>query len=519
MMKIIDDLVQFRLLGKILEGTVASEVRDARDSGWQPPLVAGVRDAAEKYIKMASRFARYLGVLAFIPLVFVAKVLVQNQQYNGFGVGYAVWLSIVGIFAMWLFFPLFVIVPPLRELPENDYRELLRPLWINLEIFYILISAGLFAHIYPSWIFSTTLPIWALIVLLWLFAPWAVYLAKLDGIFIKLRLIQLGILIAGTLLIVASPVPMKHFQWWAQREVANKIRPVEQKEITANWAALQWFTQEGAPNVWYSFSVERGYHLFAAPGHDTDTNQPLKPVTDKATKDTIVAAFNEQKKAQEEQAVLKNQKRLTELEAQKQQATLDSQRELAELAAQNEKRNVETRERLIRENVFPSAVNAATTDRPLALIALDARQLQDFVLTDRISKLLSAGGLRHETVVFTPTFLASPAFQEILMGNQSRERSFHPEDFASHVLVIQPATTISTQNPVNGVEMLAADTIWTVRLISLSDYRIEDSEEIKVRGVGFKESDAKNLAIERASVEMQKRLSIIRAKLAPAKYP
>lgn len=378
---------------------------------------------------------------------------------------------------------------------------------MNLEVFYILISAGLFAYIYPSWNFSTTLPIWALIVLLWLFAPWAMYLAKLDGIFIKLRFAQLGLLITGTLLIVASPVPMTQYQWWTQREVANKIRPVEQKEITANWETLQWFSQEGTPNVWYSGDRDTNkYRLFYAPGYDPETNEKLKPVKDEATKTELVTWLRKQKAAQEAQLELLKQERLTEEKAQAEHRETERQQQVAADATL-----------LIREYVFPHAIGASLKERSTALIVLDDSSKHDPALAKRISNVFNQGGLPTDTAVFTPGFISSPFFGDMLAGNLAPKLQFQPENFATNLLIVRLAAATSKQAPVKDVEMVATDVVCLVQLISLTERRLLHSSEVRSRGVGFNEAGARKNALERIEGELTNGIAAFTAKLSSPK--
>ena len=472
--------------GADLNEGLPTEIREAAESKWDDELVERIRIEVRRYFKVASKLANWLTLLTCAPLLLFILYQVLGHPNRIVNLGYAVVVAAIGALAVLLLGSLVGTARSIHELPDAIYRELMGPLWRNLDILFVALSIDLFAYIFPVWNISTAFPILILLALLWLFAPWAIYVARKDEVFIKVRIGQLAVLVFAALICAASPIPMDHFQWGVQRDIVNKFRPFEQTEVTAQWKSLDWFTQEGAPNVWYSFSADRGYHLFSAPGHDPETNQELLPVSDSATKDLIVGKFREGAEAKERQGELEQQKQLADAQAQAARADADN------------------RAKLIQEYVLADSTNAGVKEHSAVLIVLTDGQQADPTFTERISKNLGSIGLATRRSVFTPAFIASPLFHDILGGGPLSESQFHPDDFASQLLVIQVATIFSEQQPVESVAMLAADTTWDVRLISSADAHVEQHFSIKQRGAGFKQSDAEENAVERAETELRK---------------
>lgn len=509
-------LSEFMELSRVLRNALPDEIRAASESDWDSRLVQRIREDVRTYSRFVSRFALFLELLVFVPLIFVIISLVQHDRHKPFSSGYAwfaAWVVIIWIAATVLFWSVIPIARYLHKLPEAIYRELMQPLWLNLDVLNILINISLLFYIFPSWSNPAVSPIMILLAALWLFAPFGIFVIHRDDLFIRVRLVQFAIVLTLAFVTILSPVPMGHFQTWAQRQTASKLRPVNQEEITGRWAELQWFSQEGASNVWFSFSIDRGYHLYSAPGFDPATNQELQPVLDKATKDLIIASFLAQKAAQERAIQLEREHALAESAAKEKEATLERQRILADSKAQDERAKVELRERLIHDYVSSGVINNAEKRHATALFVLNGQKTPDPILAERLSKCLNDAGLPNDRTVFTPAYPVSTYFRELLDGKSATERLFHPEDFAALVLVIQTSSSFSRTLPVESTEMIAADITWSLKLIEPSAGQTVHSLEIKDRGVGFKESTALKNANARAEAQLVK----IAPSLAPTR--
>jgi hypothetical protein len=337
--------------GADLNEGLPTEIREANECE-DAEHIERIRSEVRKHFKVASKLANWLTLLTCAPLPFFILYQVLGQPSKIVATGYSVVVAVIGTLAVLLLGSLVGTARSIHGLPNAIYRELMGPLWRNLDILFVAVSVDLFAYIFPVWNISTAFPILILLALLWLFAPWTIYVARKDMVFIKVRIGQLTLLVFAALICAASPIPMKHFQWGARREIVNKLRPFEQTEITAQWKSLVWFTQEGAPNVWYSFSADRGYHLFSAPGHDPETNQELLPVNDGVTKDLIAGKFREEEGAKERQSELEQQKQSADAQA---QAARDAE---------------DSRAKLIREYVLSDSANAGVKEHSVALIVL-----------------------------------------------------------------------------------------------------------------------------------------------------
>jgi hypothetical protein len=505
---------EFLKLRVLLHRDLVDDVNAAEKDGWSDKRLQSIKVDIRRLFDLSGRLSLTLTLLVLAPLIVTIICLVKHAPYTPYGAGYtffALWSVLIGIVAMFLFWPLVGLTRTLKKLPEVTYRELMQPLWISLDFLNLSISVALLCYFIPSWEISAAFPIFAIIALLWLFAPLTAFVAHQDRLFVNLRLSQLGLLFIVTFVAVLSPVPMSHFQVWAQRETANKIRPVEQREVTANWSTLQWFTQEGMPLVWVSGNADRGFRLWASPGHDPDTNEDLKPVADNATKDSIVAHFTAKKAARDKQVASENEKHAAEVKLENEKRLADAKTAAETARAQKEKDIAETRQRLIREYVYSGSLNANEGVAIPVLIVLTGDHREEPVLSERISKILTAAGFTHRRSVFTPAFIASNYFEGILAGKQPLEQSFHAADFAGKLLVIQTGIAFSKENPVASVDMLAGDATWDVRLISTADARVEQSTVIKVRGVGFKEAGAQENAVTRAETEFQKQIPSLKS--------
>ncbi|MFA6287468.1 MAG: cell envelope integrity protein TolA [Opitutaceae bacterium] len=512
------DYIETIRLGDELSRHIHDEIQEAEKNGWSEEFLNPVQDGVRKYFKLTSRIFRWLGAFAFAPLPALIIFLVSTHSNSRLLLNcYIIWIVGLSLLAARLFISLSPIVQGIRKLPPEIYRSLLGPLWANLDAFHVAVSIGLFFYILTGWNITTSFPIIILIVLIWIASPWCLYLLKKDREFIIIKLSQLGVLIVFALLSAVSPVPMSHYQRWIQHGMAEKLRPEEQREVTSDWARLQWFTQEGAVNVWYSANTEHGYRLFSAPGHDPNTNQVLIPVSDQATRDTIINWFHQAEDIRQKQA---QQERETRLAVAHAQAEAETQRRLTESKIQDERAKAhvaEMREKLIREYVSKNTDQAKAPESLTALIVLNAQGQHDAALTARITRLLDSAGMPNIVPVFTPAFFESSYFRSLLGAKAPADELFHPEKFAARLLVIKTATVFGTRQPIESVEMRAADTVWDVVLISALNGAVGHSVKVATRGIGFKDIDAVTMATERAEIRLKEELPTLASKISSTK--
>jgi hypothetical protein len=382
-------------------------------------------------------------------------------------------------------------------MPEKIYRELLSIFWLNLDLLNIGIHVSLLLYVFLSWNLTTTLPIFALLALVWLFGPWVAYLAKLDFVYVYIRVGQLVLLTGVALCFAAWPVPASHYQSWAEREGAARLRPEEQREVTAHWESLQWFTQEGKPNVWYSADTETGsFRLFSSPGFDPATNQKLQPVDGKETRDLITNWLRHQKSTREG----------------KQQ--VDEQKRDAAERAQAERTTTEEKNKLLHAYVLTRFIDEPQKNARPALIVLDEGGQHDFALADDLAAAMQKEGLEINSSVFTPSFVQSVLFNKIAAGDFSQESKFLVGDYASALLIIRISTAISHQTPVKDVEMLAADEVCRIQCVSVTQKHLAFSTDLKARGTGFSEETARKNAHERIQSELAKAIPSLVKKLS-----
>jgi hypothetical protein len=496
------DIAEFFKFGADLNRELPIEIREAAESGWDAELVERIRLEVRRYFRTASKIANWLTLITCAPLACFILYLVLGHPNKIVAFAYSVLVAAVGALAVLLLGALVGTARSIHDLPNAIYRELMGPLWRNLDILFIAISIDLFAYVFPVWDILTTYPILILLALLWLFAPWAIYVARKDVVFIKIRIGQLVLLILAAFICAASPVPMSHFQWGARRELVKKLRPFEQTEITAQWRSLDWFTQEGDPRVWYSTNAEGGYRLFSTPGTDSQSNEPLLAVRDKATKEKIITRFKEEETAEWKKVELAQQRRMAAVQA-------EAEREKAEALARAERERIEIRERLIHEYIS-NGIKPRVGHRT-ALVVLDGEDQETSKLAPHLSKILGDAGVQTENPIFTSAFVKSLDFQNIVEGKVMPDRQFHSEDYAFRLLLIEASETAGRARPDGITEMETDDLVWVVKLISPSDGRVEFRNEIRAKGIGFKDADAQHLARERAESQLMK--------IAPAILP
>jgi hypothetical protein len=459
-------IFEFIRLGEDLRAGLPAEIEEASRTGRISGAIQRIKSEVRGYFGAASRYSTLLVIIAFAPFLAVIALFGQKETWTLIYICCALWTLGVGGFAITLLWPVFAVADCLRKLPDAVYWELIRPLWFNLDVLSIALNGGLLFYIGSNWTIKTSWPILAIAGFLWLFAPCICYLARQEKLLIKIRLFQLVSLFLLTLIVVLSPIPMKQYQWKAQREVAKTMRPFSREEITASWENLQWFTEEGEPNVWYSVRRDHDYHLFSAPGFDPETNQELKTVSDLDTKAAIVAALSSQKE------------------------TL------------SDRQTAERRERLVHDFVCPGYQGQSAKKGSTALVVINSRGKVDSALADDISGALAEGGVPTECSIFTPAFVDSPQFQDILAGRRSASSDFPIQDYARYLLVIRIATSFSREAALGSVPMAVADTTWNVELISTFGLKAEHSYTIRTRGIGSNEGFAEENARQHAKSQL-----------------
>lgn len=486
---------RFFAFGAELNQGLPGDVREAAESGWNVELVERITSEVRKHFRTASRLAKWLTLLTCGSLFAFILYQVLGQPPNWLIILYLTLVSLLGGFAIFLIGSLVGTARAIHDLPDVIYRELMGPLWRSLDVLFIAINFDLFAYVFAGWNISTAYFILVLLAFLWICAPWGIHVAKRATAYIKVRIGQSAVLVVAALVCAASPIPMQHFQWGAQRGIISKLRPFEQTEITARWKTLEWFTQEGAPNVWYSNNPDGGYRLFSTPGTDKQTGEQLMPVSDRETKERIVSKFNDDEAALARKTELDKQERLAAAEARASQ-------EKADALALAEKGKREAHERLVQEYV--STGIQANAGKRTALVVLNGEEQESSQLAARILNVLTVSDVQTVSPVFTSAFIRSAEFQDIMTGHVMPDRAFHPEDYAIQLLIIEVSETFDTDRPDGSTEMRTDDLVWAVKVISPHDGRVEFSKEIRVRGIGFKDSDAQHLAVERAEGQLKK---------------
>ena len=480
-------------LGVALQSELPEEIDRARRENWNSESLRIIAFDVRDYFRKVLRFCFRIGILCILPPLLGLIWHEPSRFPSWLYISYSIFVCASAFFVVYTLWPLMGIVQLLKSMPKGAFSEFIRPVFLSLDVLFISIGSGLVLYILPKWKFTAGLPVLVVLICCWIAAPWTAYVTRNVSVFIVVRSLQFTATLLVAVLTIISPVSVQHFQWWAQRETVNRLRVVEQKEITDEWETLKWFTPEGEANIWFSGDAITGYRLFSGPGRDQQTNQELSLVEDEPRKASIIAYLTKRKSIRGEDANAVKQKQL---------------REDFESAAK-EKANLS--DRLTAEYVFLDFRTSGTSQRPLVLIALNERQQEDQATTQRISDLLSSNGLPNTQSLFTPTYITSPEFRSLLGGNQAAGTTFHAEQFAKHLLVIHTIAAPSSERLTEN--LVAVDAKWMVRLISAASGRAEYSVEIKERGIGMREATARDNAIEKAEFALKNLVPSLKGKL------
>ncbi len=466
-------------VGLIKEGwrlvrNLANETKATVGRALDSNFVHAITGAIAAYFAALRKYALILAAAAVAPLVVVIPCLMLHKPFGFLYAAYAIWAGLIAILGIILFYPVVVLARLVKRLLPSVYDECVWPFLRMLDVLHIAISLALFAYIFPIWNNPGALPILLLVALAWLLGPWMAYGAKLKSVFVFLRTAQLLFLLTVTLLTIVFPVPMKHLQWHAGRSITAKIRPFQQKEITAEWETIVWFTPEGEPNVWYSRGGERGYRLFSVPGFDPDSNTELLPVDSPATKARIFDGLRSEK--------------LSRIKAEQETAQKQA---VTDRAAQTQRETASKQQR-IREYVSPGKESSKAS---LALVVL-TNKTPDPKAATWLAGVLATAGVATDPNVFSPAFASSNLFQELQSGHYRSSTVFNPADYCGRLLVAEISVTPGKE--AEPVEMVTSSILMKLRVISGLDGALQKEMEIKSKGAGFKEADASRLAYERA---------------------
>lgn len=502
--RIMDGRQEFVRLRTLIQRHLADDIRKAEAAGWNEEDTQQIRIDVRRLTTLAGKVSVALAIAAFVPLVVVVGFLATHERGQPLGFVYpvfSVWILLVAVLAMWNLWPLVGILRLLRAMPDSSYRELIQPVRQNIDLGNVLISITLMLYVFLSMEIGKAYPIFVILAVLWLVVPMGAYVGGRDSLFIGLRVAQLGILFVAALFSVLSPVPIKHYQLWAQKEAATKLRPVEQKEITSDWKEIQWFTQEGVPLVWFVLRSD-GYHLFNTPGHDPETNEELRQVINKVTRERIVASLRTRTGIREAESKAESERKADE-ERTAAEKTARARVVSAEAARVERERAVvreksETAARLLSAYVSPEFTKGNKGKAGTSVVVLDERNQENATLSVRLSRALNGSGFGTVVGVFRSAFFSSEDFARLISGQIEAEPRFRASDYLDRLLVVQISTRLVEGNIQTDKELVSAETAWKIRLISTGSGRLQYEGEIRERGIGFKQPVASANAIERA---------------------
>lgn len=358
-------------------------------------MVAGtVKAAVLGYFNQVKTWTIRFVILAAIPLLVIVPCLLFKLSLGGLYGAYVVWIVLLAAAELLVLTPMFFIWRRLQKFFPNVAAELQEWLDFIKSVVFNGLSLGIFVTLFPVWRAPGAFPLLLLVLICWLTLPACGVSNLCKRIYPSVRAVQLLFLFGLLVMQMAFPRHMEQLSWASSKKIGSALTgSIVQKDITSEWKSLQWFNNQGEPQVWYSGSKSAGFRLWAAPGFDPDGLE-LRSLKEAKIRDQIVASLEERdRRAQQEQAAKEaEQRRLAEIEKQKQleadkvrQAAAEAER--IRLAADEAKRLAEQRRVAEAEKAQQMAAEkarqaAAEADR-IRLAAEEAKRVAEAAANEK----------------------------------------------------------------------------------------------------------------------------------------
>lgn len=303
------------------------------------------------YFAQVKKWTIRFAVAAAAPLLIIVPCLIFKLTLGGLYGTYVVWIVLLAAAELLLLAPMFFVWRRLNVLFPNVASELQEWLDFLKSVLVNGLSLGIFVTLFPIWRAPGALPLLLLVLACWITLPACGISSFCRRIYPTIRAIQLSLLFGLLVIQMAFPRHMEQIMWSASRTIGGAItRSVEQNEITSKWKDVQWFNNQGEPQVWYSGSESEGFRLWAAPGFDPATGRELRAPNEKI-RDQILGNFTERERRENARQMVRAAEQRRQAEAEKiRLAAIEAermQREEAEkkrLAAKEKKRQAERAE-------------------------------------------------------------------------------------------------------------------------------------------------------------------------------
>lgn len=476
--------------------------------------VGTVKAAVLAYFDPVKKWTIRLAIAAAIPLIVIVPCLIFHLSLGGFYGTYVVWIVILAAAELLLLTPMFFIWRRLNTIFPDVAAELREWLDFIISVVFNGLSLGIFVTLFPVWRAPGAFPLLLIVLVCWLTLPACGFSKFCKRIYPTLRAVQLVLLFGLLILQMAFPRHMDQLSWSTTKSLGKFLAsPIEQKEITSKWKSVQWFDNQGEPQVWYSSSEGEGYHLWTAPGFDPKTGRELQPVKNKETLEKIATSFAERERKENYLQALKDEGLRQQAEAEKLRRLEDEKiRQAADetdrirLAADEAKRLAEQRlqteaakaRQMEVEKARQAAADAerirlaaneanrlakkrrlekAETDRvatatrratqskylwqiegnvtvkqPRLAIVVASQNQPDTALTEAVSRMASRSGFSALGKLFKTEFISDGSFDRAFTGGLQLLNELDLTNHCEYLAMCQLTTTTQSVNPLHIVD-------------------------------------------------------------------
>ena len=495
-----------------------------------------VKTAVLAYFNQVKEWTLRFAIWAAVPLVVVVPCLLFKLQLSPLYAAYTIWVALLLVAELLLLTPAFLIwrrVKPLfpgivKDLEE--WGEFIKVVGFNG------LSFAVFIMVFPIWRNPSAFLVLLLVIACWFLLPTCGFNSFCKRVYPTLSAIQLIGLVGLLMFQMAFPRHMEQLNWATGKKIGGVLtRSVEQKEISSEWRSLQWFSNQGEPQVWFSGSEGEGFRLWAAPGFDQATGRELQAVTDATVQNRIVANLTERanrasylatlnaetqrRQAQAEkdrQAVAEAEKgrvRAMEAEVQRQQEQAEKQRQAVadakkasrdkadqvRMAAAETKRLAELAEAQKREYVARNLRTTATLKSPgklsLAVGVANGEGNLDEATSMQLAAFFPEARVKAAGNVFKPAFAADGVLNKLLTSDNAEMVRLGLPALTDHLLLGSYRIQFITNAQLDGI--ITARLQFDGTILKSETGVVQEKLNVEMSGAGFGNDLAESAAKER----------------------
>ncbi len=486
--------------------------------------LAAVKAAVLGYFNQVKLWSIRLAIAAAAPLVVIVPCLFFNAPVGWLYGTYVVWIVLLVAAELLLLTPVFLIWRRLKVLFPNVVNELQEWLDFIKSVVFNGLSLGIFVTLFPIWRSPGAFPLLLLVLACWVTLPACGFSEFCKRIYPCVRAVQLLLLFGLLVVQMAFPQHVKQMAWQSGKVFGGMLtRSIEQKEITSDWKTLQWFNNQGEPQVWYSGSEEEGFHLWAAPGFD-QSNRELQAVADGKIKNRIIARFAEQEKRANYLLALKTEGERRQEQAEKErQAVADAEKaerdrvEKIRLGAEAEKERVAlaANEKRARMEAEEQARQLAETQRreyiarhlrpmptlkgpgklALAVGVMNPEGRLDETFATQLSAVFPAERVKATGNLFTPASAADGVLGKLLGSDAAELARLGLPAVADRLLLGSYQLQFTTNAQLGGI--ITAQLQFSGSVLKADTGELQEKLDLEVSGANFRRDLAEVAAKER----------------------